>query len=146
MIYLAADHAGYNLKEEIKNYLKDKGEEIFDLGINSTEPVDYPLLAKKLADEVVKTGGKGIAFCRTGEGMAIVANRTKGIRAVVCWNEKVAKESRNDNDANVLSLPADYLEIEVAKKIVEAFLQTPFSTEERHQRRISQIDRIVNNE
>jgi len=141
VIYLAADHAGYNLKEEIKQYLTDKGEEIFDLGTNSQEPVDYPPLAKKLSQEVLEKNTKGITFCRTGQGMAIVANRLKGIRAVVCWNEKVTQEARTDNDANVLSLPADYLRGDEAKKIVDVFIQTPFSGEERHQRRIEEIDK-----
>lgn len=142
MIILAADHAGFKLKEKIKNYLNDKRIKYLDLGTNSIKSADYPLFAARLAKEVLKRkDSRGILFCGSGQGMAIAANRFKGIRASVCWNARSAKETRSDNDSNVLSLPGRLITENEALKIVAVWLKTPPSSADRHQRRIAQIDK-----
>lgn len=140
MIYIAADHAGFVLKEEINHRLAKRGVSFEDFGTFSDDPDDYPGYAKRVAKEVLKHRGQGILVCGSGEGMAIVANRFKGIRAAVVWNAKVAKEAREDNDANIISIPARFVTADEAWEIISAFLSTTFSHEERHKRRISQID------
>lgn len=156
MILLAADHAGFQLKEKLKDYFRKKGVKFLDLGTNSEKPVDYPPIASKVCRAILKVptprryGGRdpdrkrrekrGILVCGSGQGMAMVANRFKGIRAAVCWNQKSALETRKDNDSNVLSLPARLISEKTAFGIVETWLKTPFSKAPRHQRRIAQID------
>jgi len=140
MLYLAADHAGFALKEDIAHRLADRGVAFEDFGTFSTEPVDYPGLAMRLAKAVSKTNGRGIMICASGEGMAMTANRRRGVRAAVVWDVPVTVETREDNDANVIALPARHLSKEKAWDIVSAFLSTTFNRAERHQRRIKQID------
>jgi len=140
MIFLAADHAGFELKERIKQYLANRRIIFEDFGTFSTKAVDYPPLAKKVAQAVAKHEGTGILCCGSGAGMAIVANRFKGIRSVVAWSTAVAAEEREDNDANVLSLPARFVSVDLALKIISTFLSTSFSHEPRHQRRLKEID------
>ena len=143
MIFLAADHAGFELKEKIRHRLSERKVAFEDFGTFSTQLVDYPGYAKQLAKAVIKHDGKGILFCGSGEGMAIAANRVKGIRAAVVWNPRVSAETREDNDANVLSLPARFIDDETAWEIVSVFLSTSFSHADRHSRRIKQIDSMV---
>lgn len=140
MIFLASDHAGFKLKGYILERLNEARIVCQDLGTFSSKPVDYPPYAKMLSRAVLHAKGKGILLCSSGEGMAIVANRIKGIRAAVAWNPSVAREAREDNDINVLSLPAKYLDDENAWRIVSSFLSTTFGHEDRHKRRIHQID------
>lgn len=140
MLFLAADHAGYELKEFIRHKLATRNVAFEDFGTFSEEPVDYPGYAHKLAKAVVKHKGRGILFCGSGEGMAIAANRHKGIRASVAWSKEIASETREDNDANVLSLPARFVDQNLAWEIVSTFLSTTFSHEDRHKRRIGQIE------
>ena len=140
-IYIAADHGGYELKKEITNYLQGKGYVIEDMGNKEHDPQDdYPdfifPLAEKLAKEM---GATGIVIVRSGNGEAIAANKVKGIRAAVCLNIQMAKKAREHNDANTLSLGADYIDLDTAKKIVDTFLETFFSKEEKHKRRINKI-------
>jgi len=140
-IYIASDHGGYQLKEELKGYLKDKGYQVEDLGNTKFDPEDdYPDFVFPLASRVAQgEQGLGIVIGRSGNGETMAANKVKGVRAVVCLNEKMAQKARLDNDANVLSLGADYINTETAKKIVDAFLTTLFSGEERHKRRLGKI-------
>ena len=140
MIYLGADHAGFDLKEKICHKLAERKIAFEDFGTFSREPDDYPGVAKQLSKAVLKHDGKGIMICGSGEGMAIVANRFKGIRAAVAWNARVTVEAREDNDINIISLPARFISIETAWEIVSAFLSTSFSHADRHKRRIKQID------
>lgn len=142
MLYIASDHAGYELKEYLHRQLAERGVAFEDFGTFSTKTDDYPGYAKRVAKEVVKHNGKGILLCGSGEGMAIAANRFKGVRAAVVWDPKVAKETREHNDANILALPARHLTPEQAWEIVSAFLSTSFSHEERHKRRIEQLDAL----
>ncbi len=143
MIWLANDHAGVELKKIIVTELNNMGLAYQDLGTNDTSPSDYPNFAQKVAQKV-KTDIKdrGILICKSGQGMAIAANRSRGIRASVVWNSEVARETREDNDSNVLSLPAGYIDGGEAVSILRAWLQTPFSTAERHCRRVNQIENI----
>lgn len=143
MIYLGADHAGFNLKEEIKKYLTELGYEYEDLGNQILEPIDdYPDFVLPVAKKVVETDGRGILICATGIGMSIAANKIKGIRAALCWNDFTAKESREHNDSNILCLGGRLLDLETAKKIVKIWLETEFTGDERHVRRLEKIKRV----
>ncbi len=141
MIYLGADHGGYELKEEIKRHLKDEGIEFEDLGTYSKEPVDYPDYAFAVADKVAsnKPGNFGILVCTTATGTCIAANKVRGIRAAVGYSEDVIQRARNDTDANILCLGGGAMNHSEAIKGVDIFLKTPFSNAERHARRINKI-------
>jgi len=143
MIYIGADHAGYNLKEELKKYLQESGFEFEDLGNKELEMGDdYPDFAFEVAKKVAETGEKGIIICGTGIGSCIAANKVKGARAALAWDEFTAVQSREHNDANVLCLGGRVLDAETAKKIVRLWLETKFSGEERHLRRLGKIKEI----
>lgn len=142
MIWLGSDHAGFELKEAIKQFLLNRNVLVADLGTESVESVDYSSFAEKVSKRIIDSPhDKGILFCASGQGMAMAANRHKRIRCAIGWNEKVAKESREDNDSNILSLPADYLTIKEAENIVWLWLETDFSHSERHLRRIHNLDK-----
>lgn len=138
-IALGADHGGFILKEEIKRYLEGKQYKIKDFGTNSIEPCDYPQFGYKAAKAVAS--GKadyGIVICKTGFGMAIIANKVKGIRSAVCDTVDETKSACQHNACNVLSLAAKRITCESAKEIVQAFLTTA-PEGDRHQRRVKQI-------
>ena len=141
-IILGSDHAGFELKGEIKKFLTELGYEYEDLGANSKEPCDYPETAFKVAKKVAETNNIGILMCGSGLGETIVANKVKGIRAANCFNEYTAKVSREHNNSNILCLGARVLKTNEAKNITKIFLTTDFSKEERHKRRIKQISKI----
>ena len=141
-IYLGADHRGFELKEKLKEWLKGHGYSAEDLGAHKLEPEDdYVDFAVAVAQKVSEgpDAHKGILICGSGQGMAIAANKFKGVYAALCWNEGVAKQSREHGNANVLVLPADELPFDFAVKIVEVWLDTPFRGEERHARRLKKI-------
>ena len=139
-VILASDHAGLRLKEKIKKYLARKKIEYEDLGTNSFKSVDYPDYALKVAEKVAKNNNtRGILVCGTGTGMTIAANKVKGIRAVAAYDAYSAKMSRIDNDTNVLGLRGRFFPLEKIKKIITVWLDTPFSGEKRHERRIKKI-------
>ncbi len=142
MIYIGADHGGFELKEILKSYIAELGNEIEDMGANSLNPGDdYPDFIIPVAQKVAENPGSlGIVIGRSGNGEAIVANKVKGIRAALCLNEEMAKKAKEHNNANVLSLGADYISAEQAKSIVKVFLETPFSNDERHIRRLKKIE------
>ncbi|MFC1757049.1 RpiB/LacA/LacB family sugar-phosphate isomerase [Patescibacteria group bacterium] len=147
-IYLAADHAGFKLKEEIKKFLSDLGHDVKDFGaFEEDEKDDYPDFMIPLAEEISKDpeNTKGILFGGSGQGEAIVANRFKGVRAVVYYGgeEEIVKLAREHNNANVLSLGARFVSIDEAENAVKIFLETTFDSggeNERHLRRINKID------
>lgn len=143
-VYLGADHGGYELKEEIKKYLSEHEMEIEDLGATTLDPEDdYTDFIIPVARIVASdSGSSGIVIGRSGNGESIAANKIKGIRAALCLNETMAEKAREHNNANILSLGADYISLEDAKKIVQKFLDTPFSNEERHIRRLKKIEDI----
>ncbi|MFH1010800.1 MAG: ribose 5-phosphate isomerase B [bacterium] len=140
-IALAADHAGYYLKEELKKRLLEAGHEVADVGTHSSESSDYPDFGHSAVRKILeKEAERGIFFCGTGAGMAITANRHRGIRAVVCFTVEIARLARAHNDANVLCLAARFVDAETAWQIAQAFLTTEFEGG-RHLRRIEKIDR-----
>ena len=138
-IAIGADHAGFELKEQIKKFLESEGYKITDFGTNSIDSVDYPLIAKALANSVAqKDPTKGILICGTGIGMSIAANKIKGIIAANCCDSETAKLARSHNNSNVLALGARILDIEKAKQIIKTWLETDFEGG-RHQRRVQEI-------
>lgn len=141
MIALGCDHGGYELKQEVIAYLKSKNLEYKDFGCDSTDAVDYPIYARKVANSIVSGEcEKGILICGTGIGISISANKVKGIRAALCHDCFSAEATRLHNDANILAMGARVVGPGLALKIVDTFLNTPFSGEERHARRIRLIE------
>ncbi len=144
-IGLACDHAGFEYKEQLKEYLSSKNHKIDDFGCYSEESVDYPDFAHKLAENIEKGENKlGIQFCGTGNGINMSANKHQGIRAALCWNTHIAEQARLHNNANVLTMPARHLEWEEVEKIVDSFLNTNFEGG-RHERRVDKIKISCNN-
>ena len=142
-IILAADHRGHAMKERVAALLKERGHTVIDMGTNSSRSCDYPDLGYKAARAIAEgKAERGILICGTGIGMSIVANKVAGIRAAVCHDELTAQISRRHNDANVLCLAADILGDDVAKRIVEAWLDTPFESGGRHSRRVGKIQAV----
>lgn len=139
VIGLASDHAGYPLKERVKEWLQALGYEYRDFGTNSTDSCDYPQFGHALA-QAVENGEcpVGIAICGTGNGINMSVNHHKGIRGALCWLPEIAALARQHNDANILVMPGRFIDEETAKKCVETFLTTEFEGG-RHQRRIDAI-------
>lgn len=138
-LFMASDHAGYELKLFVKDYLLKKGFDVTDLGCNSAESCDYADFAHPLAIEVEKDPDfYGITICGSGNGISMTANKHQGIRAALCWNEEISRLARSHNNANVLSMPARFISQDEAIKILEAFLSTDFEGG-RHQRRIEKM-------
>lgn len=144
MIYLGADHGGYQLKEELKNWLVENNIPAEDIGAHFLDPEDdYPDFIIPVAKRVTADPNSlGIIIGRSGNGEAIVANKIKGIRAALCLNEEMARKAREHNDANIISLGADYISTDTALIIVKAFINASFSNEERHIRRIEKINKL----
>lgn len=141
MIALGCDHGGYELKQEILAYLKKEGIAYKDFGCDSKKAVDYPVYAKLVAKSILSGEcEKGILICGTGIGISITANKIPGIRAALCTDCFCAEATRLHNDANVLALGGRVVGAGLAVKIVDTFLHTPFSNEERHINRIRQIE------
>jgi ribose 5-phosphate isomerase B len=139
-IALGADHKGYAYKELVKSILSRKGHYINDHGAFSEESTDYPDYALAVSEEVVsKIVDYGILICWTGNGMAIAANKIKGIRAGLALNPEMAELTRSHNNANVLVIAAKYTPLECLGEIVDSFLSTEFDGGERHQRRLNKI-------
>jgi len=145
-IHVGADHAGFQLKEQVKDLLAARGHEVTDVGTDGEESVDYPDFAG-LVGRAVASGeaDAGILVCGTGLGMAIAANKVPGVRAIQASDPEMARMSRLHNDANVLTLPGRYIGIDRAAEVVDAFLGTPFEGG-RHQRRIDKIDALAEDE
>ena len=141
-IFIGTDHAGFELKNKLYEYLINKGHDVVDVGPFEYEKLDdYPDFAFEVATKVIgEDDSKGILICTSGQGMAMAANRVRGIRAAVVWDEEAAKHSREHNDANVISLPGKRVSEEEAKKIIDTWLETEFTNEERHKRRIAKIE------
>ena len=138
-VCIASDHAGFNLKEDIKNYLINKKVSIFDLGPYSNHSVDYPDYAKKLSMRIKsKKSDAGILVCGSGTGMAISANKIRTIRAAVCYNLKSTRLSRQHNNANIIALGSRLTKKKLSLKLVEIFLKTKFEGG-RHLRRVKKI-------
>jgi len=147
LIYLAADHRGFRLKESLKQYLKNSGYEVIDVGNEQlVEGDDYPdfaaIAARKVSLDPVNS--RAILACGSGAGMDIVANKFKNVRSVLALNSDQAASSRNDDDSNVLCFAADYMEEGEARKIAAVWISSQFSGEERHKRRLRKIEDLEN--
>jgi len=145
-IALAADHAGYVEKENVKATLDELGIEYVDMGTTSTDSVDYPDYAQKVGEAVSKGDfDQGLLVCGSGTGMAIAANKIKGVRAAVAWSPDIARLARQHNDANVLSLPARFMSREDAANVVKAWFEADFEGG-RHQKRVEKITELEDGE
>ena len=145
MIYIGADHRGFKLKEALKNYLKELNLEYDDLGaLEIIFDDDYPdyaiLVAKKVAENPKEN--RGVLICGSGIGVDITANKFQGVRSALLFNSEQARMSRNDDNTNVLSLSADFIEENIAKEIMKVWLETSFSRLERYARRLEKIKAI----
>ena len=140
-IAIASDHGGFALKEKVREHLEAHLVEVIDLGTYSEESVDYPTYGKLCGETVVSgEADLGIVVCGTGIGISLAANKIKGIRCALCTDEFMAEATRLHNDANMLALGARVIGVGTALKIVDTFLKTEFSNDERHIRRIAQIE------
>ncbi|MFL5612213.1 MAG: ribose 5-phosphate isomerase B [Gemmatimonadaceae bacterium] len=140
-ILIASDHAGFELKERLESWLRELGYSVTDLGTQSEESTDYADFAHPLAQRVSDgRAERGVLLCGTGLGMSYVANSYPHVRAAVAWSPEVAELARRHNDANVLALPARFLDEDQARQIVKTWLDTPFDGG-RHERRIEKIER-----
>lgn len=143
-IAIGADHGGYKLKEEIKKYLEELGISYVDVGTDSEERTDYPIFASKVAELVQsKKCDCGVLCCRSGNGMTVVANKYKGVRAGTIWNETAAKFAKMDDDINVINLGGDYLSINEAICCLRAWISAEFKGD-RYQERIEMVKEIEN--
>jgi 2-polyprenyl-6-hydroxyphenyl methylase/3-demethylubiquinone-9 3-methyltransferase len=144
VISIASDHAGYKLKSEIKPYLETLDYTVIDHGCTAKQKcVDYPDYAVKVVEDITnKKANYGILICGTGLGMSVVANRFEGIHAVLCNSGEIARLARDHGNANVLCLGARFTANELAKDIVKQFLETEFSKESRHKKRLDKLNNI----
>ncbi len=145
-IFLGSDHNGYQLKLKISKLLISNGYDVFDEGDKTPDPQDdFPIFASKVVREMLASDENeplGILICGSGQGMAMAANRFRGIRASVVWDLEEARSSRNDDNSNVLCLPARLLDEKQAINIVETWIKTPFAAATRFNRRINELDRL----
>lgn len=137
-IAIGSDHAGYQLKEILVNYLKEIGWETVDFGCHSEESIDYPDYAHPVADFVEKEALFGVLICGSGNGISMSANKHKDVRCALSWTSEIAMMARQHNDANILSLPARYISKQEAIACLEVFISTEFEGG-RHQKRVNKI-------
>src|SRR5216683_769217 len=142
VVAIGADHGGFELKQQLKSYLRDWGYQVLDLGTDSAEPVDYPDFAEAVGSAVARgEAWLGIVLDGAGIGSSIAANKVPGVRAALCYDRATARNSREHNDANLLALGARMIPAEAAREILAVWLQTPFAGG-RHQRRVDKIRAI----
>ena len=145
-LYIACDHAAIEMKDEITAYLREKGHDVEDLGINIGEKIDYPVAAEKVARKVVcDNASRGILICGTGIGMSIAANKVKGVRAAAVSEVYSAKLTRIHNNSNIICFGARVIGIETAKMIVDAYLEAEFEDGGRHAARVDLITKLEEN-
>ena len=141
-IAIGADHAGFALKDQVRDALRQAGHEVVDVGANSAESTDYPDYAGTVAHDVVSgAADRGILVCSTGVGMSIAANKVNGIRAAIAFNPDEVRLTRAHNDANIITLGARYTSSDAANEMVRIFLETPFEGG-RHARRVGKIAQL----
>lgn len=137
-VHIGSDHAGYALKGELTQFLRESGFTVEDHGTYTDQSVDYPDFAHPVADAVERDGVRGILICGSANGVCITANKHQGIRAALCWTEEIAGLARQHNDANIVCVPARFVTSEQARSIVKRFLETPFEGG-RHTQRVNKI-------
>jgi len=138
-LVVACDHAGYEMKQQLIAHLQENGHQVTDLGSFSPQAVDYPEYGHEIARHVAQNKSQyGISLCGSGNGINMTANKHPLIRSALCWNEEIAEVARTHNDANICALPARFITVELAIRIVDKFLSTSFEGG-RHQRRIEKI-------
>lgn len=146
IIVIGSDHRGFHLKNELIKELRSRGYEVDDQGDTKLDPDDdYPVFASRVVNKIKSIqNAYGVLLCGSGQGMAMTANRHRGIRAVVAWDKNQARMARNDDDSNVLAIPADIFDrdIDSAITIIETFVSTPFESIPRRVRRIEEIDKL----
>ena len=143
LIAIASDHGGFELKEKVKEHLRERNVKFVDLGTNITESVDYPVYGKACAEAVASgKAERGIVICGTGIGISMAANKVKGIRCGLCTSVEMAKLTRQHNNANMLAMGGRILETETAFAIVDAFIDTQFEGG-RHKRRTDMLDEMA---
>ena len=139
IIPIGSDHAGFELKSKLIEYLTEKGYEMKDFGCHSTESIDYPDYGHPVAEFVENNKGvKGIVICGSGNGINMTVNKHRGVRSALCWNNEIAKLARLHNDANMIALPARFIDEALAKQMVDTFFSTDFEGG-RHKRRVEKI-------
>ncbi len=145
-IYIGADHNGFGLKKRLFDYLKRAGYSVEDVGDDCFDPDDdFPVYSARVATSVLGSEDpepRGILLCGSGQGVCMAVNRFKGIRGSLCWDQNSAREARNDDDANVLCLPAKYIKSDQADIIIETWLNTKFAAAPRFIRRIKEMDNL----
>ncbi|MDA1168810.1 MAG: RpiB/LacA/LacB family sugar-phosphate isomerase [bacterium] len=144
-IYIGADHRGFRMKNDLLLWFHNHGYQVTDIGGHKEDPEDnYPEYAELLAEAVAQDpeNRRGILLCGSGAGMAIAANKVKGIRAALIHDARIAKSARNDDNINVLALGADFVSSDTAEQVIQAFLKTPFSGADKHVKRIGQIAKM----
>ncbi len=134
-VYIASDHAGFALKQ----YIAQLKPDYIDLGTHNESSVDYPDYAQKMAESLHRSNDMGILICGSGVGISIKANRYAWVRAALCFNEQMAQLAREHNNANVICLGARFIDNETAKKMIDIFMQTPFTDTDRHYRRVQKL-------
>ena len=145
IIALGADHAGYGLKDEVAQWLRELGHEVIDCGTNSADSVDYSDFAHVVGTTVLQNRAElGVLVCGTGQGVAMAANKMRGVRCALCNDPYSARLTREHNNANVLAMGARVIGPGMAREVLEEFLGTAFSSEERHQRRIDKMMELEN--
>ena len=143
IIPIASDHAGYELKNKVIEYLKSKDFDVKDYGTFSSDSVDYPDYAHQVGSAINKGEYKrGIVICGSGNGVQMTVNKYPNVRCALCWNEEIASLARQHNDANIISLPARFIDEDTALRIVDIYLNTPFEGG-RHQRRVEKINKLL---
>ena len=139
-IAIGSDHAGFNYKSEIIKYLKEKGHEVIDVGTNSLDSCDYPIFGRAVGENVASgKANYGIVVCSSGEGICIAANKIKGIRCGLAYNDDVARLIRQHNNANVIGFGANFMKLEDVLRRIDIFLSTDFEGG-RHERRVNEIE------
>jgi ribose 5-phosphate isomerase B len=145
-VYLGSDHNGFEMKARLAEFLRQAGYEVFDEGNKSLNPTDdFPQFAARTISAMKASDDpdpRGILICGSGQGMCMVANRFRGVRASLCWDEAEARASRNDDDSNILCLPARYVTINKAETITKTWLETAFAGAPRFKRRIKEMDEL----
>ena len=143
IIPIACDHAGYELKIKVIAHLKERGFDVKDFGTDSTDSCDYPDYAHRVGSALNRGEYKrGIVICGSGNGVQMTVNKYPNVRCALCWIPEIAELARQHNNANILSMPARFIDVETALKIVESYLNTPFEGG-RHQRRVEKINQIL---